>query len=485
MNNNTNKKPLFDRRGKSGTYAVVVSLILLAVLVVVNMLVGSLPSKLTMIDTSGTGKYDISGTSQSFVASVKDKVTIYYICTDGYEDSDFKTFLDRYSSLSSKITVVRVDPARDPSFLEKYQTEALNENSVIIETEKRVKVVDYYDFFLFYNADINYSMTYDEYASYGAMYESYYGYTFTPIQYFDSVLTLGIEYVCAETVPSMYLLEGHGEAEFPEVVTQNLDSVGFKYDSINLALGDPIPNDCTCIVINNPSSDITALEAATISNYLADGGNLLLITSNGADSFKNLGAVVADFGLSAESGTVYEGDSSAYIQSPSVIYPEIDSEHASVAYIAQSNIPVLLSYTHAIGVTEVSGVSATPIFTTSEKAYSVVGGENSEAGEKVLGVVAESDGGAAVCWISSGGFLTDSLITYTNGGNFYAFYTSMNYLTGNFTSSLPDIPGIELSEPLIVTTATDANLWGTILIFIVPGAVLGGGIIYWIRRRRK
>ena len=186
MNNNTNKKPLFDRRGKSGTYAVVVSLILLAVLVVVNMLVGSLPSKLTMIDTSGTGKYDISGTSQSFVASVKDKVTIYYICTDGYEDSDFKTFLDRYSSLSPKITVVRVDPARDPSFLEKYQTEALNENSVIIETEKRVKVVDYYDFFLFYNADINYSMTYDEYASYGAMYESYYGYTFTPIQYFDS-----------------------------------------------------------------------------------------------------------------------------------------------------------------------------------------------------------------------------------------------------------------------------------------------------------
>ena len=61
----------------------------------------------------------------------------------------------------------------------------------------------------------------------------------------------------------------------------------------------------------------------------------------------------------------------------------------------------------------------------------------------------------------------------------------MNYLTGNFTSTLPEIPGIELSESLITTTATDANLWGSILIFIVPGAVLGGGIIYWIRRRRR
>lgn len=485
MNNNTSKKPLFDRRGKSGTYAVVVSLILLAVLIVVNMLVGSLPTKLTMIDTSGTGKFDISGTSQSFIAGIKDKVTIYYICTDGYEDNDFKTFLDRYSSLNSRITVQRVDPARDPSFLEKYQTEALSENSVIIETEKRVKVVDYYDFFLFYNADINYSMSYDEYASYGAMYESYYGYTFTPVQYFDSTLTLGIEYVCAETVPSMYLLEGHGEAELPEIVTKNLDSFGFRYDSINLALGDPVPSDCTCIVINNPASDITALEAATISNYLGGGGNLLLITANGADQFKNLASVAADFGLAAEAGTVYEGDSGAYIQSPGVIYPTVNSEHKSVAYISQNDIPVLLSYTHAIKTSEVSGVTVTPIFTTTNKAYSVVGGQNGEAGERNLGVVAEVENGATVCWIASGGFLSDSLITYTNGGNFYAFYSAMNYLTGNFTSTLPEIPGIELSDPVITTTATDANLWGTVLIFIVPGAVLGGGIIYWIRRRRR
>lgn len=485
MNKNTNKKPLFDRRGKSGTYAVVMSLILLAVLVVVNMLVGSLPTKITMIDTSGTGKFDISGTSQSFIAGIKDKITIYYVCTDGYEDSDFETFLDRYASMNSKISIVRIDPTRDPSFIEKYQTEALNENSVIIESEKRVKVVDYYDFFLFYNADINYSMSYDEYASYGAMYESYYGYTFTPVQYFDSVLTLGIEYVCAETVPSMYLFEGHGEAAFPEVVTSNLDYFGLKYDTVNLALGDPVPSDCTCIVINNPSSDITALEAATISNYLANGGNLLLITSNGADSFKNLGAVAAEYGLSAEAGTVYEGSTGAYIQSPAVIYPTVSDSHNSVAYIAQSNISVLLSGTHAITVTEVSGVTATPIFTTTDKAYSVVSGQNGDAEKKNLGVVAEGENGSTVCWIASGGFLSDSLITYTKGGNFYAFYSAMNYLTGNFTSTLPEIPGIELSEPLITTTATDANLWGTILIFIVPGAVLGGGLLYWIRRRRR
>lgn len=485
MNKNTNKKPLFDRRGKSGTFAVVMSLILLAVLVVVNMIVGSLPSKLTMIDTSGTGKYDISGTSQNFISGIKEKVTVYYICTDGYEDTDLETFVERYTSMNPNFTVKRVDPARDPSFLEQYQTESLNENSLIIESEKRVKVIDYYDFFLFYNADINYSMSYDEYASYGVMYESYYGYTFTPVQYFDSVLTLGVEYVTADSIPSMYLLNGHGEAEFPEIVTQNLDYFGLKYDVVNLALGDPIPEDCTCLVISNPSSDLTSVEAATVSNYLANGGNLLLITAPGADSFKNLASVTAEFGLSAEAGTVNEGDSNAhYPNVAGYIYPTISS-HEAVSYVSQQQIPVLLSDNHAIVSSEVSGVTVTPIFITSDKAYSVVSGANGAASEKNLGVVAEMSEGGKLIWIASGGLLNDSLITYTNGGNFYAFYTATSWLTGNYTSSLPDIPGIELSEPTITTTATDANIWGSILIFIIPGAVLGGGVVYWLWRRRR
>ncbi len=482
MNKNTSKKPLFDRRGKSGTYAVIMSLILLAVLVVVNMIVGSLPSKLTMIDTSGTGKFDISGTSQNFVSGIKENVTIYYICTDGYEDNDLETFVERYASMNSNFSVKKVDPARDPSFLESYQTEALNENSLIIESAKRFKVIDYYDFFLFYNADINYSMSYDEYASYGAMYESYYGYTFTPVQYFDNVLTLGVEYVTVEKIPSMYLLNGHGEAEFPSIVSQNLEQYGLKYDVVNIALGDEIPEDCSCLVINNPANDITATEASAISSYIANGGKVLLITSPGAESFKNLSSVAAKLGLSAEAGAVSEGDANAhYPNMPTYIYPTVSSTHESVSYVAGQGIPVLLSDSHAILVSETSGVTVTPIFTTSDKAYSTGGA----AGEKNLGVVAEVSGGGKLLWISSAGILNDSLITYTNGGNFYAFFTASSWMTGNYTSSLPEIPGIELSEATITTTAIDANVWGTILIFIVPGAVLGGGVIYWIWRRRR
>ncbi len=485
MNNNTNKKPLFDRRGKSGTYAVVVSLILLAVLIVVNMIVSSLPSRLTMLDTSATGQYDISGTTQSFLSSVKEKITIYYICSSGNEDTSLSTFVDRYASMNQNISVVDIDPVDDPAFLEKYQADGLNENSLIVESGKRVKVIDYYDFILFTNAELGYTMDYNEYSQYGMMYEQYYGYTFTPVQYFDSVLTLGIEYVTAEKVPSMYLLGGHGEAELADRVSSTLDDLGFSYESVNLALGDPIPEDCTCIVINDPASDITALEAATISGYLANGGNILLITSKGADKFTNLMALAAEYGLSAEAGTVNEGDSSAHV--PNVaghIYPSVNDTHEATSFIASQNLGIILSDAHGINTAETSGVTSTALFTTSDKAYSVVGETKGEAGVKDLGVVAEK-GESNFCWVASGGFISDALVTYTNGGNFYAFYTMTNWLTGNYTSSLPEIPGIELSEPVIATTATDANVWGTILIFIIPLAVLGAGIGYSVYRKRR
>lgn len=485
MSKKVNNKPLFDRRGKSGTYAVVISLILLAVLVVVNMIVGSLPLKLTKLDTSATGQFDISGTSQSFIAGINDKITIYYICSDGSEDETFETFVERYASMNSNISVVDIDPVDDPDFLEKYNVSDLNENSLIIESEKRVKIIDFYDFYLFTNSSLGISMTYEEYSQYGAMYEQYYGYSFTPVQYYDSVMTLGIEYVTAQKVPSMYLLGGHGESKFADVVTKNLDYLGMTYNSVNLALGDKLPEDCTCLVINNPTSDITAVEAATIAEYLDNGGNILLLTSKGAHEFKNLMSLASAYGLSAEQGTVQEGDSSAHVANvPGYIYAEINDSHESMSLISSNKVRLLIADAHAINIAEVEGVETTALFTTSKKAYSVVGGVNGEAGVKNLGVVAEKEE-SRFCWVASGAFISDALISYTDGGNFYGFYGIVNWMTGNYASQLPDIPGIELSEPMIVTTATDANIWGTILIFIVPLVVLGGGIGYSVYRRRR
>ncbi len=485
MKKNTNYKPLFDRRGKSGAYAVVVSLILLAVLIVVNMIVGSLPSKLTKLDTSAAGQFDISGTTENFISKLKEKITFYYICSDGSEDSIFDTFVERYASMNSNISIVDIDPVKDPEFLTKYNADELNENSIIIESEKRFKVIDYTDFYLYVNAELGAKLSYEEYVQYGMMYEQYYGYNFTEVQYFDSVLTLGIEYTIAEKIPSMYLLNGHGEAELADVVAKNLDYLGMSYDQLNLALGEKVPEDCTCLVLNNPTSDITDVERAAIEEYLEGGGNILLMTSKGVNEYKNITALASAYGLTAEAGTVNEGDSSAHVSKlPGYIYAQINESHDATSVVASNGLNLLLADTHAINIAETENVKTTALFTTTAKAFNVIDGQNGEAGVKNLGVVAEKSE-SSFCWVASGAFISDAMVSNTNGGNFYGFYGIVNWMTGNYTSELPDIPGVELSEPRIATTATDINIWGSILIFIIPIAILGGGIAYSVYRRRR
>ena len=60
-----------------------------------------------------------------------------------------------------------------------------------------------------------------------------------------------------------------------------------------------------------------------------------------------------------------------------------------------------------------------------------------------------------------------------------------NILTGDYISTLPDIESIAITESTITTTAIDANIWGTILIFIIPGALLAAGLGYTFYRRRR
>ncbi len=500
MNNNMNKntsvkKPLFDRRGKSGIYSVILSLILLAVLVVVNMIVESLPAKYTMLDTTSSGQYEISGTTESFLAGIDENVTVYYIVPDGYEDSVLSSFLERYVSMSSKLSLRYIDPLEDPSFLDKYpEFDDLAQEStsdyvstyLLVESAERYRVVHTGEMYTYAFNDLGaYGLSLEE-AS--AIYEQYYFYGIYPTEdgyCFDSTLTGAVEYVCAESIPSLYVLSGHGEEAFSNTISSTFADYGIEYTELNLALeGDRIPEDCACIIINKPTSDITSEEASKLAAYIADGGNVFLMTDKNADKLKNLMSLTAGFGFSAEAGTVSEGDSSKHVADfPGHIYPTLNSSHEMTSqFVSYRNI-ILLSNAQAIKLEEAQGYEITELLTTSDKAYS---GESGEAGKKVLGAIAEgTDGRGKLLWVASAGLTNDGLISSTSSGNLVLLFNMSNILMGDYISVLPEIESISMTQSVIATTATDANVWGTILIFVVPGVLLAAGLGYTIYRRRR
>ena len=75
MNNNNefavkNENAVFNRKGKLSIYTVAAAVILLAVLIVVNLIVASLPSDITVLDTSPNNMYTLSETTENICADL-------------------------------------------------------------------------------------------------------------------------------------------------------------------------------------------------------------------------------------------------------------------------------------------------------------------------------------------------------------------------------------------------------------------------------
>jgi len=496
MNNNVNK-PLFDRRGKNGIYSVVVALILLTVLVVVNLIVGTIPANLTMIDTTASGQYKISGTTENFISGIDENVTIYYIVPAGYEDEVLSSYLERYVSLSPKLTLKPVDPLENPAFLNSYpEFEDISgeftdsdyvSSYLLIETAARYRVLFTDELYTYSISELGASGLSFEEAVEIYSYYAQYGYYLSIAPdgyYFDSRITGAVEYVCAKYIPSVYVLSGHNEAAFTDTVATYFSDYGIDYKELNLALqGDSVPADCSCIIIHNPAADLTANEARKLAEYVAAGGNILLTTDKNADKFVNLMSLTAEFGLLAESGIVAEGDSSYHVPDlPEYIYPKLNLEHASLSRLYGYRISVLLASAQSIKVSEASGYTATELLTTSDKA--TVDGKNE--GKKVLAAISEgNNGGGKLVWVASSSLTNDAHISKTTNGNAAVFMEMANALLGNYISALPEIESISMSTPVLTTSETDVNIWGAVLLFIAPGALLAAGIAYIVYRRRR
>jgi ABC-2 type transport system permease protein len=67
------------RSVKIGTYTFITGVILLALLIVANLLVGVLPAKITRFDTSGLGLTEISDETEKFVSGMDEDVTIFLV----------------------------------------------------------------------------------------------------------------------------------------------------------------------------------------------------------------------------------------------------------------------------------------------------------------------------------------------------------------------------------------------------------------------
>ena len=473
-----------------GTYTAATTAIVLAILVAVNLLVSALPETYTQPDLSGSGLYDLSEQTENLIGGLEQDINVYWIVQDGYEDDTLQKTLARYEALSKHVKVTKIDPVANPNFAYQYTTEDLYNNSLVVTSAdaSKSRYISYYDI---------YESSYDE--DYNTV-TAYNG---------EGALTSAVNFVTSDAQTKVYYLSGHGEDELPSNLVSSFENENISLTQLHLLTEESIPADCAALLIYSPASDLSQDEIDKIEAYLDENGSLMLFTDCDGEDLPRLHAMMAKRGVEAVDGMVVEGDSGYYMSNyPNYLIPQIES-HTITEPLISGNYYVLMPVAQGLRITAQAddaaaedetdtSLSVTALLTTTPDAYSKSKGLAATNAEKEAGdIAADADGFALAAaitaqtdtgesklvWVSSTAFISSQIDQLVSGGNTDFVTNAMGWLC-EMEDSI-SIHAKTISYEYLTLTSAQSGRWTLVMVVLIPVAVLAGGIVVWLKRRKK
>ena len=457
---------------RGGSYSLLISAVVLAIIIVVNIFASALPATLTKYDISASKLYSITSNTKVVVNALEQDVTIYWVVQSGEEDEIIENLLSKYESLSSHIQVVKKNPDVFPTFTAQYTDETVRNNSLIVECGSKSRYISINDIYL---TEFN-------------MYTGSYNATD-----FDGegAITSAIDYVVSEKLPQVYVLEGHGETSLPSAFNDQIEKENMDVNAISLLTVDLIPEDADCIIIYGPASDISTEERDMLADYTARGGNLLVMagpTENGI--LENLYSLLSDYGVEANEGIVVEEDREHYaFRAPYILLPDMNSHKITDSLIDEKYYPIMPI---SLGLTISDSPGAvTELMTTSGLSFSKPDGYSINTYERedgdidgpfavAVSIETADDGG--IVWFTSSDFLDDLYNAYSSGANVDMAMNALSSLIGE-TEAMA-IRSKSLNYNYLTISDSTASLLKVTMIGVFPLLYLGIGVCVVLRRRR-
>ena len=464
---------------KNGSYSMAMAAIFIVIVVVINMIVGAIPSKYSQLDVSSSKLYTIGDETKKVLKALDKDVTIYQIAQSGSEDDTISNLLKRYEDESKHIKVEVKDPVVNPKFASEYTTDDLAANSLIVVCGDRNKVISYNDM---YSTSVDYNTWQQTTTGFDG----------------EGQITSAIGYVTSEDLPIMYTLSGHGEKDLDSSFKEDIQKANIDIKELNLLTEGKVPDDADCLMIVSPTSDISEDEKAEILDYLEAGGKAMIFSDYTQDDLPNFDAVLANYGIKRAEGIVFEGDSQHYgMQMPYYLVPTVNSTDAS-SETASAGSYVLAPY--AQGIQKTADVRDTvtidSILTTSDQAYSKINMQSSQIekedgdvdGPFDLGVAIteklDDDKETQIVYYSTANLMESQVNQMVSGGNEKLLLESLSWMTSTDESSSVSISSKSLQSASLTVTDYDAAFWKICTIGLIPGVFLVAGFLIWLRRRK-
>ena len=449
-----------------GGYLAGATALAVALVVVLNLLVGQLPASVTQRDLSGNGLFEISDTSRDFLASLDKDVEIVVLAEEGTMDTRITKFLELYKDLSSHITVTYIDPVASPAAAAEYQAES---GSLVVTCADtgRSRTLTQSDIIL-------YEMDYNYWYSYESAFDA------------EGQLTSAVSYVTSDSTQTVYTLSGHGESDLPGVLTQDLEKANLTVTALNLLAEGAVPEDASLILAYAPTSDLAAEEAQLLEDYVTGGGHLLLLVDQEKGTMPNLEGLMERAGLTMAAG---------YIADPQLCYRNLQGQDSYYSlrpnFSGSGTLADGLSadsqfmFLSCRGFTQLDtlpdDVTVEQVLTTSQEAYAVTQSEQVQ-GQYLLGAVATVGDNSGTLTVFSAALASEQVLTYyPSMGNEQLFVNAVTaYMDQSSTFS---IPSKSLEETY--NTISAAGPLSFLFVLVLPVGTLVLGLAIWLRRRRR
>lgn len=457
---------------QGGSYSLILTAVVLAIVIVCNVLVSALPTSLTSFDISAAQLYSVTSNTKAVLSNLTQDVTIYWIVQADEEDAVIENLLGEYESLSDHIIVEKKNPDAYPTFAQQYTEEEVKNNSLVVECGERNRYISYDDIYLS-EPDL-------------------YSYAYSTSFDGEGAITSAIDYVVREELPILYTLEGHGESELPATFADQIDKANIQVESLSLLTVDAIPEDASCVAIYAPTSDLSTQEVELLSAYAEAGGKLLVMAGPTEENqLTNLYQLLSQYGVEPVEGIVVESDRESYAFGyPYVLLPTLES-HEITQSLLDEHYYAILPLAQGLQVTGNTDATVTELLTTSDTSFSKVAGFDLNTYEKeegdidgpfALAVSIETTSGGQIVWFSSSDFLDDRYNAFSSGANGDLAMNALSNLVGE-TEAMA-IRSKSLNYNYLTISESVSSLLRTLMIGVFPLVYLGVGIVVVVRRKQ-
>ncbi|MBR5479595.1 MAG: GldG family protein [Clostridia bacterium] len=479
--------------------SVFIILFIVAVLIF-NMLVGFLTNRFSLsIDLTENSDYSISDATKEALAELDKNITVYVMereiffentdaasLTDSLADKrvnaidQIEEMIKRYVTASGgKIKYEFVDKNQNPKFYDRFpNAKATNDRADALLIISRDDI--------------------DRYATIAA--NEIIAQTKNGTVYYstEAELTGAVLYAASEQVSKVATITGHNELEvslFNAVADDNY----FERIDVNLRTED-IPADVNNVVISAPALDFTADEIAKIDRYLTIPGNNIYVfwNPNLGTNLPVLERFLADWGMQIRTSIVLDqqkkfGDAimcmvhsntaTAAVELNDETFYTCASHPIDIIYEQSGNkrvLPLASTLSSSYERMNAPGMSTTAERQADEKKGPfVIAAVGERAAYSNDGDVNEN----RVFLFSSHYMAIDRIMDFPVALNQSFFRAMVRYANKN-TSTLKVAPKMVAEYDLNIYES-QANVFGIILVVIVPIAILAAGIFIFIKRRHK